>query len=151
MFPSLSLFSLFSQNLGSNTAASLLPHLSISPRLSSIRLSSLPSCRLPPPIPPPHQGGPVLPGLPEVQAGGRLSPLLPGVHGPQPGRSRSPLHLLRWGRRGEPRRWRGAGQQRWGLWRHRRLPAPGLLRYQGAWGVGGGEVAHSSQFRAGFL
>lgn len=62
MFPSLSLFSLFSHNLCSNTAASLLPHLSISPRLSSICVSSLPSCRLPSPIPPsPRRASPSWP------------------------------------------------------------------------------------------
>lgn len=79
------------------------------------------------------QGGPVLPGLPEVQAGGWLSTLLPGIHGPQPGCCRSPVHLLRWGRPGEPRRRRGPGQQRWGLWRHQWLPASGLLRYWGGY------------------
>lgn len=98
------------------------------PFLNTIHPFYLPSCRLPFPIPPP-QGGPVIPGLPEVQVGGRLSPLLPGIHGPQPGCSRSSLHLLWWGWPGEPRRRRGAGQQRWSFWRHRRLPASGLLRY----------------------
>lgn len=75
----------------------------------------------------PIQGGAVVPGLPEVQAGGRLRPFLPGVLGPQPGCSQCSLHLLRWGRPGESRRRRRPGQQWRCLWRHRRLPAAGLL------------------------
>lgn len=137
MFPSLSLSLCSPPLLRSNTAASPLPPLIIPPHLSPI-FAFLSSTFCPIPSVPKKKGGPVLPGLPEVQAGGRLGPLLPGIHGPQPGRSRSPVHLLRWGRRGEPGRRRrsgGPGQQRRGLRRHQRLPASGLLRsfWGGVW------------------
>ncbi|XP_035993251.1 synaptogyrin-1-like isoform X2 [Fundulus heteroclitus] len=77
-------------------------------------------------------GGPVVPRLPEIQAGGRLRPLLPGLHRSQPGCSRSALHVLRRGRLGKPERRRGPGQQRRGLRRHWRLPASRLLRCRSA-------------------
>lgn len=95
------------------------------------------------------QGGPVFPGLPEVQAGGRLGPLLAGIHGPQPGR-RSPLHLFRRGWPGEPRRRRGPGQQWRGLRWLRWLPASGLLRcrretYPGGLTASGGRCLFPNQ------
>lgn len=81
------------------------------------------------------KGVPVVPRLPEIQAGGRLRPLLPRIHRPQPGCGRSTLHVLWRERLGEPGRRRRPGQQRRGLRRLRRLPAPRLLRRRGSDGA----------------
>ena len=95
-----------------------------------------------------------LPGIPEVQAGGRLSSLLPGIRRPQPGSQRSGAPRWQWRVHRLHRRNGGPGRRGRRLRRLRRLPEPRLLSAvciasRVGWQEAGGVIVYHSVWMSG--